>query len=131
MPRMGSSKMLSHSSTARLLVIMKLDARWRLRISSYRSADCWGGEPVESQVVQDEQVRRHEGPEGTVHRVVHPSLGHGFEEAVGMDEAHGVSGADSGVAQGLGQEALPDTRRSHQQNMFVRVQELHGESGIQ
>ena len=66
-----------------------------------------GGEPVESQVVQDERVRGQEGPEAAAHRDVHPSLGHGFEEAVGMDEAHGVSGADGGVAQGLGQEALP------------------------
>ena len=62
---------------------------------------------MESQVVQDEQVRGQERPEGAVHRDVHPSLGHGFEKAVGMDEAHGASGADGGVAQGLGQEALP------------------------
>ena len=58
-------------------------------------------------------------------------MGHGFEKAFGMDEAHGVSGADGGVAQGLGQEALPDTRRPHQENMFVLVQELQGEDSVQ
>ena len=31
--------------------------------------------PAEPQVVQDQQVRSQEGPEGAVHRVVHPGLG--------------------------------------------------------
>ena len=34
LPRMGSSKRLSHSSTARLLVMTKLETRCRLIISS-------------------------------------------------------------------------------------------------
>ena len=41
-----------------------------------------------------------------------------------MAEAHGVSGADGGVAQGLGQEALADASGSHQQHVFVLVQKL-------
>ena len=75
-----------------------------------------GREPVETQAVKDKQVRRQEGPKGAVHRVVHPGLGHGPEEVVGMDEAHGVSGTDGGVAQGLGQEALADAGGSQQQD---------------
>ena len=59
-----------------------------------------GGEAVQAQVVQDEQVRGQEGPEGAVHRVVHPGLGHGPEEAVGMNETDSVSGADERWAGG-------------------------------
>ena len=89
------------------------------------------GEPVEPEVIEDEQVGGYEGPEGSVHRVVHSGLGHGPEEAVGMDEAHGVSGADGGVAQCLGQEALADASGSHQQDVLVPVQKLQGENGVQ
>ena len=53
---------------------------------------------VQAQVVQDEQVRGKEGPEGAVHRVVDSGLAHGPEVVVGMDEADGVPGADGGVA---------------------------------
>ena len=42
-------------------------------MSSYRSADCWAVSPVQPQVVQDEQVRGQEGPEGALQRVVHPA----------------------------------------------------------
>ena len=64
---------------------------------------------MEAQVVQDEQVGGQERPEGAVHGVVHPGLGHGLGEIVGMDEPHVVTGADGSVAQGLGEEALTDT----------------------
>ena len=40
-------------------------------------------EPVPAEVVEDEQIG---GPEGTVQRVVDPSLGHGLEEVIGVDE---------------------------------------------
>ena len=36
-----------------------------------------------------------------------------------------------GVAEGLGQEALADAGGSHQQDVFVFVQELQGEDGVQ
>ena len=90
-----------------------------------------GGEPVEPQVFQDKQVRGQEGPEGAVHRVVHPGLGHGPEEVVRVDEADGVSRAYGGEAQGLGQEALAHPRGSHQQDVLVLGQELQGEDGVQ
>ena len=64
---------------------------------------------VETQVVQYEQVGGQEGPEGALHGIVHPGLGHGLEVVVGVDEAEGVPRPDGGVAQGLGQEALADT----------------------
>ena len=38
-----------------------------------------GSEPVQGQIVQNEQVGVQEGPEGPVHGVVHPGLGHGLE----------------------------------------------------
>ena len=44
---------------------------------------------------------------------------------------HGVSGADSGVAEGLGQEALADAGGSHQQHVLVPVEKLQGEHGVQ
>ena len=74
-----------------------------------------GGEPVESQIVQDKQVRGQEGPEGSVHRVVDSGLAHGPEEVVRVDEADGVSRAYGGEAQGLGYEALAHPGGSHQQ----------------
>ena len=57
-----------------------------------------GGETVQPQVIQDQQVRGQEGAEAALQRVVHPGLGHDLEEIVGLNEAHGVAGADGGVA---------------------------------
>ena len=90
-----------------------------------------GGEPVQPQVIEDEQVWRQEGPEDAVHRVVHPGLGHGFEEVISVAEAHGVSGADSGIAESLSEEALPHAGWSHQQHVLVLVQKLGREYGVQ
>ena len=64
-------------------------------------------EPVQAQIVQNEQVWGQEGPEGPVHRVVHSGLGHGLEEVVGVAEADGVPRPDGGVSQGLGRKLLP------------------------
>ena len=89
------------------------------------------GEPVETQVVQDEQVRGEEGAEGALRRVVHPGLGHAPEEVIGMAETYGVTGADGGIAQGLGQEGLADTGGTHQQEVLVPGEEPQGEGGIQ
>ena len=48
-----------------------------------------------------------------------------------MAEAHGVTGADGGIAQGLGQEGLAHTGGTHQQDMLVPGEELQGEGGVQ
>ena len=90
-----------------------------------------GGQAMETQVIKDEQVGREERSEGTVHRVVHSGLGHGLEEVVGVDETDGMSGADGGVAQGLGEEALADTGGAHQRDVLVPVAKLQGEDGVQ
>ena len=68
-----------------------------------------GGELMEAQVVQDEQVWREKGPESPVQGVVDSGLGHGPEEVVGMEEADGVTGPDGREAEGLGEEGLADT----------------------
>ena len=86
-------------------------------------------EAVHGAVVQDEQVRGQEEPEGAVLQVVHPHLGHGPKEAVGMDEPDGVPRLDSSVAQDLGQEVLAHPGGPHQQHILVLVQELLGEDG--
>ena len=90
-----------------------------------------GREPVQAQVVHDQQVRSQEGPEGSVHRVIHPGLGHGPEEVVGVNEADRMPGPDGGVSQGLGQEALAHSGGPHQQYVLVLGQELQGEDGVQ
>ena len=96
LPRMGSSKRLSRSSTARSLVMTMLDTRCRSKDEFAEVRRLLRGEVVQPQVIEGKQLGGKEGPESAVHRVVNPSLGHGFEEAVGMDEAYGVSGADGG-----------------------------------
>ena len=90
-----------------------------------------GGEPVEAEVVEDEQVWGEERAECAFHGVVDPGLSHGLEEVVGMDEADGVSGADGGVTQGLCEEALANAGGADEQDMFVLVQELQREDGVQ
>ena len=90
-----------------------------------------GGEAVEAQVVQDEQVRGEKGTEGPIHRVVHPGLGHAPEEVVGVAETDGVAGPDGGVAQGLGQEGLANAGGAHQQHVLMPGEELQGEDGVQ
>ena len=42
-----------------------------------------------------------------------------------------MTGADGGVAQGLGQEGLADAGGAHQQDVFVFGQEFRGEDSIQ
>ena len=63
--------------------------------------------------------------------MVHPGLSHGLEEVVGVVEADAVTGADSGVAEGLGQEALADADGPHQEDVLVSGEELQGEDGVQ
>ena len=60
-----------------------------------------GGEPVEAQVTEEEQVGSQEGPESSVQGVVHPGPDHGFEEVVGVYETDGVAGAE-GIEVGPG-----------------------------
>ena len=48
-----------------------------------------------------------------------------------MDETDGVSGADGSVIQGLGEEALADTCRSHQEDVLEPVEKLQGEDDVQ
>ena len=48
-----------------------------------------------------------------------------------MAEADGVTGADGGIAQGLGHEGLAHTGGTHQQDVLVPGEELHGEDGVQ
>ena len=88
-------------------------------------------EPMQPEVVQDEQIGREEGPEGAVDRVVHSGLCHGLAEVVGVDEADDASGADGGVAECLSEEALADAGGADEQDMFVLVQELQREDGVQ
>ena len=84
LPRIGSSKRLSHSSTARLLVMTKLDAPVPVEDKFIQIGGLLGVEPVQPQVVADEQVWRQEGPEAGAHRVVDPGPGHGFEEVISV-----------------------------------------------
>ena len=70
------------------------------------------------QVVQDEQVKCKEGPEGTLHGVVHPGLSQDAEVVVGMHEANCVSDADGGVAQSMGQEVLANAGGSPSRRRF-------------
>ncbi len=89
------------------------------------------GHPVETEVVEDEQVRGEEGAEGLVRGVVHPGLSHGSEEAVGMYESDGVSGPDGCISESLSDEALAHADRSDEQDVLVAGEELEGEGGIE
>ena len=90
-----------------------------------------GSQAMESLVIEDGQVGREERPQGAVCRVVRSGLCHSFEEVVGVDETDIVSGADGSVAQGLSEEALADTCRSHQEDVLEPVEKLQGEDGVQ
>ena len=105
--------------------------RWRLRMSSYRSADCWAVSrcsPKSSRMSRsgDRKDRKMRSTELSTR-----GLGHGFEEVISVAEAHGVSGADSGIAESLSEEALPHAGWSHQQHVLVLVQKLGREYGVQ
>ena len=110
----------SHSSTARLLVMMKLDTPCRWSMRSWRSADCWAVNrcrPRSSRISRSEDRKDLQVP---LKGVVDSGLGHCPEVVVGMDEADSVSRPDGGVAQGLGQENscplppdLPTNLRCH------------------
>ena len=67
---------------------------------------------MQTGVVEDEQVRGDEGPEGLVGGVVHPGLGHGPEEVVGVYEQDGVSGPDGCISESLCEEALAHADRT-------------------
>ena len=89
------------------------------------------GHPVETEVVEDEQVRGEEGAEGLVRGVVHPGLSHGSEEVVGMYEADGMPGSDGSISEGLSDEALAHADRPDEQDVLVARQELEREGGVE
>ena len=88
-------------------------------------------EPMQAEVVEDEQIGREEGPEGKVQRVVHSGLRYGLEEVVGVAEADSVYGADGEIVNCLGQEALADTGWSDREDMLALVQKLRRGNGAQ
>ena len=58
-------------------------------------------------------------------------LGQGLEVVAGVAEAHGMSGHDSSVAQGLGQADLAHSGGSRQQGVFPLGRKPQGEGGVQ
>ena len=55
---MGSSKRATHSSTARLIVMIVAARRWPLDEHIVEIARLLGGELAQAEVVEEEQVRR-------------------------------------------------------------------------
>ena len=83
------------------------------------------------EVVDDEQVGREEAAEDPLGGVVDASLRHLAEVVVGRHEARRASGADGGVAEGLGQEAPADADGADEQDVLAAVEELEREGGVE
>jgi len=50
-----------------------------------------------------------------------------LEHAIGSKEEHVVAGAAGGVAQGTGEEGLPDSDRADEEDVFLALEEAEGE----
>ena len=74
-------------------------------------------DPVQAEVVEDQEVGREEAAEGLVDRAVDAGLGHLAEVAVGR------------VAERLGEEALAEADRTDEQRVFAAVEELQRVGG--
>ena len=81
-------------------------------------------EPVQAEMVKDQEVGAEEAAEGLVDRAVDAGLGHLAEVAVGGGEADHVTGVDGSIAECLGEKAFAHTDRTDEQHVFMAVEEL-------
>ena len=88
-------------------------------------------EPVQAEVVEDQEIGREEAAEGLVDGAVDAGLGHIAEAAVGGCEADRVSGAHGGVTERLGEEALAHSDRTDEQHVLAAVEELQRAGGVE
>ena len=88
-------------------------------------------QPVEPEVVEDQQVGGEEGAERLLGGVVDAGLRQLAEVLVGGHEADAVPGADGGVAERLGEEALADADGADEQDVLAAVKELQRAGGVE
>lgn len=82
-----------------------------------------GVETAEAEVIDGEDVGREQPPHRLLARVVGPGLVEGLEQVVGAEEEHLVADATGGVAQGRGEEGLPDADRPHEEHVLLALDE--------
>lgn len=63
--------------------------------------------------------------------MIDPRLCQCPKESIGASETYTVPGADRSVAEGLGQERLTDPYRTDKECMFVTIEEVQRENGIE
>jgi len=70
------------------------------------------GKLLESEIIDDQQIRTDEAAQFAVEGVIGARAGQSFQEQIGADEEHAVAGAAGRVADGLSQEGFSDTDRA-------------------
>jgi hypothetical protein len=88
-------------------------------------------EPVETEVVHDQQVWREIATESGLEAVVGTGLAEFAEEMVGPPEKDGVAGAGGGGAECLGEEGLADPDRTDEEDMLLLLEEVQGEELVE
>jgi hypothetical protein len=86
-----------------------------------------GRESAQAEVVEDQQIRGEQSPEGLLGRVIGARLVEPLEHAIGTEEEHVVSGAAGGMAEGTGEEGLPDPDGAEEDRVLLAFEEAEGE----
>src|SRR5947199_8036274 len=86
---------------------------------------------MQTEVVQDQQLRGEVLAERLGQRVVGPSLSEIAQEGIGAGEENVMARPDSSGTEALRQERLPDADRSDQENVLLAGEELQREQGLE
>src|SRR4030095_14452931 len=78
----------------------------------------------QSEVVDDDEIRRDEAPQLAVKGVVRTRARQRFQQRVGADKQHTVSGTACGVTESLSQIGLADAHRSAEGDIFVTLDKV-------
>ncbi len=82
------------------------------------------GEPVEPEVVEDEELRDKVAAEGGLEAVGGAGLSQFAQEGIGATEEDGVRGVGGGGSASLGQEGLADADGTDEEDVFSTLEEL-------
>jgi len=102
LPFVGS---VTHSSTARLLVMFAAARRWRSSSTSEKPLDCWAVR-LRRSPFEEEQVRREPAPQFPLEGVIGPGLMERRQELGDRDAADAVASAAGTVLEGAREEGL-------------------------
>ena len=82
---------------------------------------------TQAEVINDQQIRGQEPPEGLLVGVICPRLPQFLQELIGSQEERVMAGPAGGVTEGGSQKSLADSHRPHEQHILVPIEEAEAQ----